>query len=80
MTVRTIKIIKPNQPAIGVEVTMSEIHEAGEAEIRAKRVLTVKNWIEERRVNDTDERIGIRREIFEWRRLNVTVPGQKDCY
>jgi hypothetical protein len=76
MTVRTIKIIKPNQPAIGGAVPITHFHQMGEAEIRAERVLIVKNWIEERRANVTQERSGIRREIVEWRKLDVALPDQ----
>ena len=77
MNSRTIKIIKPNEAAISAAVPMPEVHEMDEAEIRAKRVLIVQNWIEERRDNDTEEKNGIRREIIEWRKFNVTLPGKK---
>ena len=77
MTLRTVKIIKPHQAEINATVPIQQVHEMGEAEIQEKRVLVVKNWIEERRDSDTAERSGMRREIIEWRKFNVPLPIKK---
>ena len=77
MAARVITIIKPYQSTIGAAASTPEPHQPTETEVREKRVLIVKNWISERRDNDTQERSESRREVIEWRELSAAPSDKK---
>lgn len=70
MAKQVIKIIKKNQRLIAVKVAVPQPRELTEIELTGKRVVTVNNWISERRDNDTIERSDSRQKLFEWQNLN----------
>ena len=69
MAKQVIKIIKKNQRPIVATVAVPNVREFSEIELTGKRVVTVNNWISERRENDTLERNDSRQKIFEWQNL-----------
>jgi hypothetical protein len=70
MAKQAIKIIKKNQKLITVTVDVPKVRELNETELMGKRVVTVGNWISERRDNETGELSDSRQKIFEWRSLD----------
>ena len=70
MAKQAIKIIKKNQKLITVTVAIPKPRELSEKKLTGKRVVTVGNWISERRDNETGERSDSRQKLFEWRSLD----------
>ena len=70
MAKQVIKIIKKNQKLLAVTAAVPKAREVSESELTGERVVTVNNWISERRYNETVERSDSRQKLSEWRNLN----------
>ena len=71
-TTRAIKIIKPDQTRMPAIIPAPMIRELSESELKEERVVTINNWISQRRENDSQEKAFVRSGIKAWRESNLS--------